>query len=395
MATTLLPASSTLEAMVEISGNTPATALGDLFGAIADAIDLGGLVIEDAGQLPVGVAHRRHARRHPGYGFDGFVDRVLDVVNLPADLGGGLGGLLRQRLDLGGDDGEAAAGGAGARRFDGGVEREQRGLRGDRLDQLDHGADALGRGGEAAHGKIGMAEIGDGAVGGVLGRRRFARAVGDQSEQPARRVRHRGDVAAGGSRRLDGVGGALRHVLVAGAEIAGGDADFLAGGLKRDGELVDGRAEALGEETTIGMAQPRFRLAAFQVDRQRVGIDQRLPHGFRGDRAVGERATLDLRRQRGIAVAAGDLRDRGDKNAQSTLAVPRHRERADECYSEPEPKIARSPGGQDGDGADEEEWQYDPRRQRTFKFVDHFGSISAGPAENSWRTRVKLRIFDY
>ena len=40
--------------------------LGYLFGAIADAIDLGGLVIEDAGQLPVGVAHRRYARRHPG-----------------------------------------------------------------------------------------------------------------------------------------------------------------------------------------------------------------------------------------------------------------------------------------------------------------------------------------
>ena len=55
---------------------------GDLLGAIADAIDLGGLVIEDAGQLPVGVAHRRHARRHPGYGLDGFVDRMLDVVNL-------------------------------------------------------------------------------------------------------------------------------------------------------------------------------------------------------------------------------------------------------------------------------------------------------------------------
>ena len=82
-------------------------------------------------------------------------DRMLDVVNLRADLGGGLGGLLRQRLDLGGDHGEAAAGGAGARRFDRGIERQQRGLRGDRLDQLDHGADALGGRGEAAHGEVG------------------------------------------------------------------------------------------------------------------------------------------------------------------------------------------------------------------------------------------------
>ncbi len=250
--------------MVEISGNTPADRAGDLLGAIADAIDLGGLVIEDAGQLPVGVAHRRHARRHAGNRLDGFVDRMLDVVNLRADLGGGLGGLLRQRLDLGGDDGEAAAGGAGARRFDRGVEREQRGLRGDRLDQLDHGADALGGGGEAAHGKVGVAEIGDGAVGGVLGGGRFGRAVDDQRQQAARGVRHRGDVAAGAAGGLDGIGGARRHVLVAGVEIGGGDADFLAGGLERDGELVDGGAEALGEETAAGVTQPRLGLAAFQ-----------------------------------------------------------------------------------------------------------------------------------
>ena len=34
---------------------------GDLLSAIADAIDLVGLVIEDAGQLPIGIAHGRHA----------------------------------------------------------------------------------------------------------------------------------------------------------------------------------------------------------------------------------------------------------------------------------------------------------------------------------------------
>ena len=229
-----MPASSTLEAMVEISGSTPATAAGDLLGAVADAIDLGGLVIEDAGQLPVGVAHRRHARRHAGDGFDGFVHRMLDVVNLRADLAGRLGGLLRQRLDLGRHDREAAAGGAGARGFDGGIEREQRGLRGDRLDQLDHGADALGGGGEAAHGEIGMAEIGDGAVGRVLGGRGFGGAVDDQAEQAARRIRRP-------RRRRGWRRPPLRPLarcvaamsLLRGAEIGGGDADLLAGGLKR------------------------------------------------------------------------------------------------------------------------------------------------------------------
>ncbi len=46
------------------------------------------------------------------------------------------------------------------------------------------------------------------------------------------------------------------------------------------------------------------------IDRQRIGIDQGLPHGFGGGDAVGERAAVDPLRQRGIAVAAGDLGDR-------------------------------------------------------------------------------------
>ena len=138
---------------------------------------------------------------------------MLDVVNLRADVAGGLRGLLRQRLDLGRDDGKAPAGGAGARRLDRGVEREQRGLRGDRLDQLDHGADALGRGGEAADRKVGVAEIGDGALGRVLGGGRLGRALDDQREQAARGFRDRCHVAARVGGGLDGLRGALRHVV--------------------------------------------------------------------------------------------------------------------------------------------------------------------------------------
>jgi hypothetical protein len=66
---------------------------GDLLGATADAVDLGGLVIEDAGQLPVGLTHGGHARRHAGDGFDRLIHRVLDVVHLGADIAGGLRGL--------------------------------------------------------------------------------------------------------------------------------------------------------------------------------------------------------------------------------------------------------------------------------------------------------------
>jgi len=44
---------------------------------------------------------------------------VLDVVDLIADLAGGLRGLIGEMLDLVGDDGEAFAGIAGTGRLDG------------------------------------------------------------------------------------------------------------------------------------------------------------------------------------------------------------------------------------------------------------------------------------
>ena len=54
------------------------------------------------------------------------------------------------------DDGEALAGLAGARRLDGGVERQQIGLLGDRRDQLDHVADAAGRLRQLADAGVGL-----------------------------------------------------------------------------------------------------------------------------------------------------------------------------------------------------------------------------------------------
>ena len=60
-----------------------------------------------------------------------------------------------ERLDLARDDREAAAGVAGARRLDGGVERQQIGLLGDVGDELDDVADAPG----------GLVELLDGGVG--------------------------------------------------------------------------------------------------------------------------------------------------------------------------------------------------------------------------------------
>src|SRR4051794_10744626 len=58
--------------------------------------------------------------------------------------------------------GKSPAGFAGARGFDGGVERQQIGLRSDRLNQIDDDADAARVLREALHGRIGRAGLIDG-----------------------------------------------------------------------------------------------------------------------------------------------------------------------------------------------------------------------------------------
>ena len=77
--------------------------------------------------------------------FDGARGRALHGEDLPDDRFRGFGGLYRQRFDLGGNHGKSAARVAGARRFDRGIEREQIGLLGDGLDELDDVADLLRR----------------------------------------------------------------------------------------------------------------------------------------------------------------------------------------------------------------------------------------------------------
>ena len=71
--------------------------------------------------------------------------RLLDGRDLTGDLVGRLGGLTGQMLDFAGDDGEALAGIAGPRRLDSRIERQQIGLGGDAGNDLDDGADLLGR----------------------------------------------------------------------------------------------------------------------------------------------------------------------------------------------------------------------------------------------------------
>ena len=66
-------------------------------------------------------------------------------ASISRDRVGGVLGLVGEVLDLGGDDGKAAAGLAGARRLDGGVQRQQVDLSGDVADQFDDAAHGLRR----------------------------------------------------------------------------------------------------------------------------------------------------------------------------------------------------------------------------------------------------------
>ena len=88
--------------------------------------------------------------------------RVLHGEDLSDDRFGGLGGLHGERFDLGGDHGEAAAGFAGARRLDRGIERKQICLSGNGLDEFDDVADFLGGIAERRHFAVGGLRFLDG-----------------------------------------------------------------------------------------------------------------------------------------------------------------------------------------------------------------------------------------
>ena len=92
---------------------------------------------------------------------DGALGRLLDGGDLLGNLLGRARGLVGERLHLGGHHREALAGLAGARRLDGGIERQQIGLRGDLGNQPDHRADALRRLVERADGLVGPLGVGD------------------------------------------------------------------------------------------------------------------------------------------------------------------------------------------------------------------------------------------
>ena len=173
--------------------------------------------------------------------------RLLDLVDVRGDVLGRPRGLVRQLLHLGGHHGEALAGLAGARRLDGGVERQQVGLARDGVDEGDDLADLLRAVRQRLHELVGLARILHGAGGGSRGLRHLGADLVGRCGEFLRRGGHRLHVAGG-------LLGRSRHRVRLLVRLLGGRGHRAGRGLHllgRDGEMLDEAAhaalEVLGE----------------------------------------------------------------------------------------------------------------------------------------------------
>ena len=180
--------------------------------------------------------------------------RALDAGNLLADLTGGLRGLLGERLHFRRHDRKAAAGFAGARRLDGGVERQKIGLARDGVDQFDDVADAGGCLRQFADAVVGRARLFDG----------FARHPGQFLDLTADLVDRGGKFFRRRSNRLDvgrGFLGCARHhggqllrTFGGRRQRAGGRFEFGRSGRHGLDDLADRGLEAVGELRHVRLA---------------------------------------------------------------------------------------------------------------------------------------------
>src|SRR4051812_17050927 len=116
---------------------------GNLLGSAGGLLHVARNFLRRRALLFHGSRDRRGDLRQPFNGAADFLDRIhrllgraLNAGNLLADLAGGFCRLFRERLHFRRHDRKAAAGVAGARRLDGGVERQQIGLARDGVDEL-------------------------------------------------------------------------------------------------------------------------------------------------------------------------------------------------------------------------------------------------------------------
>ena len=191
-------------------------------------------------------ADRFDRLRDAMHGVDRARGVALQRLDLLGDLLGGVLGLHRERLHLGGDHGETAPGLAGARGLDGGIERQQRGLPRDLRDQIDDIADRR-------RGLAQAIDIGAGFAGGVAG------LVGELAG-----VAHLG---ADALRRLGELVGGLRkgrRRALRGAGAAGQGVGALADGGKRRGGRLGAAGDRIGRALELADHRAEFEFQQFE-----------------------------------------------------------------------------------------------------------------------------------
>src|SRR4051812_29651768 len=221
---------------------------------------------------------------------DGVARVGLDGADERGDRAGGRARLLGQHADLVGHDGEAAALLARAGGLDGGVERQQIGLRGDRGDGLDDAADLIGLGAELAdgdrgrdrglaHGRHRGADLahglgaGAGQAAGPVGRDRgLLSAVGGLR-------RRAGHLGHGVARRVDGA----HLALGAGGDLVDGAGDLAhraAGVLGAVGQLARGRRHGRGRQRHLPDHRRQGGARGVVGLHRGRGVVADLPHGL-------------------------------------------------------------------------------------------------------------------
>ena len=250
-------------------------------GAARQFAGRGALFLDGARDRGEHRADRRDRRHDAVHRRDRFLRVALQLIDLAADLFGGVLGRARQRLDLLRHHREAAPGIARAHRLDGGVEREQIGLLGDRRNEADDIADLGRRGLQPVDALAG----GGGRLAGIVGERagvahlaadlvggfgEFFRGIGEVMGVLGRLRRHAGELPALRVDRAEHVGGRARaaahriggalHVADHRGEIHFDEIDGLADRRKPRLRLIDGLVRNRGRRLDRG--QGRIRVAA-------------------------------------------------------------------------------------------------------------------------------------